>query len=47
MVFNFSRFKFYPPGPVPVCQGRQQLQQVLQQEQPPLPGRPRLQPATW
>jgi hypothetical protein len=20
LVFNFSRFKFYPPGPVPACQ---------------------------
>ena len=36
MVFNFSRFKFYPPGPVPACQGRPQLQQG----RPQRPGRP-------
>jgi len=45
MVFNFSGFKFYPPGPVPACQGRPQLQQGRPQGRPQLSGRLRLQPA--
>ncbi len=45
MVFNFLRFKFYPPGPVQACQGRPQLQQGRQQGRPQLSGRLRLQPA--